>query len=70
MALSARNQLQGRVVEVRRGATTAHVRIDSGNGTVLTSSITNEAVDELGLKVGDTVAAVIKATDVIISTST
>jgi len=53
MKLSARNQLKGRIVELRRGATTAHVRIDIGNGVIVTSSITNEAVDDLGLSVGD-----------------
>jgi molybdopterin-binding protein len=65
--LSARNQLQGRIVEVRKGATTAHVRIDIGNGVIVTSSITNEAVDELGLAVGDRAIAVIKASDVIVA---
>lgn len=38
--LSARNQLVGRVVEVRKGQTTAHVKIDIGNGVIVTSSIT------------------------------
>jgi molybdopterin-binding protein len=66
MKLSARNQLAGKVVEVHKGATTAHVVIDLGHGVKVTSSITNEAVDELGLKVGDSVAAVIKASDVMI----
>jgi molybdopterin-binding protein len=66
MKLSARNQLKGKVVEVHQGTTTAHVRIDLGHGITLTSSITNEAVDELGLKVGDSAAAVIKASDVMI----
>ncbi len=47
MKLSARNVLKGRVVEVRRGQTTAHVRLDIGGGTVVTASITNEAFDEL-----------------------
>ena len=64
--LSARNQLRGKVVDVRKGQTTAHVRIDIGNGVVITSSITNEAVDELGLAVGDDVVAVIKASDVMV----
>jgi len=64
--LSARNQVGGKVVEVHRGQTTAHVRIDIGNGVVITSSITNEAVDELGLAVGDDVVAVIKASDVMV----
>ena len=66
MKLSARNQIKGKVVEVHKGQTTAHVRIDVGHSVVITSSITNEAVDELGLKVGDAVVAVIKASDVMI----
>ena len=67
MKLSARNQIVGRVVEVRKGATTAHVRIDIGNGVVITSSITNEAVDDLALGPGDTAIAVIKASDVMVA---
>ena len=66
MKLSARNQIKGKLVEVRKGQTTAHVRIDIGNGVIITSSITNEAVDELGLKFGDEAWAVIKASDVMI----
>jgi molybdopterin-binding protein len=65
--ISARNQLKGKVVEVRKGQTTAHVRVDIGNGVIVTSSITNEAVDDLSLAVGDDVAAVIKASDVMIA---
>ena len=65
--LSARNQLRGQVVEVRKGQTTAHVRIGIGNGVVVTSSITNEAVDDLGIAVGDDVVAVIKASDVMVA---
>jgi molybdopterin-binding protein len=67
MKLSARNQIPGKVVTVQKGQTTAHVRIDIGNGVVVTSSITNEAVDELGLKVGDDAIAVIKASDVMVA---
>jgi molybdopterin-binding protein len=67
MKLSARNQLKGKIIEVRRGATTAHVRIDIGNGIIVTSSITNEAVDDLLLSPGDEVAAVIKASDVMVA---
>jgi molybdopterin-binding protein len=65
MKLSARNQLKGRVVEVTKGATTAHVRIDVG-GAVVTAAITNEAVDELQLRAGDEAYAVIKASDVMV----
>jgi molybdopterin-binding protein len=67
MALSARNQVKGKVVDIHKGATTAHVLIEPSDRTMVTSSITNEAVDELDLTVGDTVSAVIKASDVMIS---
>ncbi|TCR62241.1 molybdopterin-binding protein [Bosea sp. BK604] len=66
MKISARNQLKGRVVEITKGATTAHVRIDIG-GAVVTASITNAAVDELGLIVGQDAYAVVKASDVMIA---
>ena len=64
--LSARNQIKGKIVAVEKGVTTAHVRIDIGGGVKITSSITNEAVDDLGLKVGDEAWAVVKASDVMI----
>jgi molybdopterin-binding protein len=67
MKISARNRLKGRIVEVRKGATTAHVRIDV-NGTVVTASVTNEAVDELGLAVGQEAYAIVKASDVMVGT--
>jgi molybdopterin-binding protein len=66
MKLSARNVLKGKVLEVKKGATTAHVRIELTGGAVITSSITNEAVDELRLTVGDQAYAVIKASDVMV----
>jgi molybdopterin-binding protein len=66
MKLSARNQIKGKIVEVHKGQTTARVRIDVGHGVVVTSSITNEAIDDLGLKVGDDVTAIIKASDVMV----
>jgi len=66
MRLSARNQLKGTIVDVKKGQTTAHVRIDLGNGSFITSSITNEAVDELRLAAGDAVTAIIKASDVMV----
>jgi molybdopterin-binding protein len=68
MKLSARNQITGVIRALRKGQTTAHVQIDIGNGITITSSITNEAVDELGLKVGDQAIAVIKASDVMVAT--
>lgn len=66
MKLSARNQLKGTVIDVVKGQTTAHVRIEIAKGTIVTASITNEAVEELKLKAGDDVSAIIKASDVMI----
>ena len=65
MKISARNILKGTIVEIVKGATTSHVRIDIG-GSVITASITNEAVDELGLKAGQEAYAIVKASDVMI----
>ena len=67
MRISARNQIKGTVVEVKKGATTAHVRVDIGNGQIITSAITNEAVDELGIKAGGKATVVVKASDVMIA---
>jgi molybdopterin-binding protein len=67
MRLSARNQIKGTVTGVTKGATTSHVRVDIGGGQTVTSSITNEAVDELGIKAGGKVTVVVKASDVIIA---
>jgi molybdopterin-binding protein len=67
MKLSARNQLKGKIIAVTKGQTTAHVRIDIGNGMLVTSSITNEAVDDLGLKIGDEAIAIVKASDVMVA---
>jgi molybdopterin-binding protein len=66
MKLSARNQLKGKILDVTKGATTSHVRIDLGHGVIVTAAITNEAVTDLGLKKGDDAWAVIKASDVMI----
>lgn len=66
MKLSARNVLPGRVVEVQRGQTTSVVKLDIGQGKLITASITNEAVDNLALKAGDAATAIIKASDVIV----
>jgi molybdopterin-binding protein len=67
MRISARNQIKGTVVEVKKGATTSHVRVEIGGGQIVTSSITNEAVDDLGLKTGGGVVVVVKASDVMIA---
>jgi molybdopterin-binding protein len=66
MKLSARNIIPGTIVEVQKGQTTAHVRLDIG-GAVITASITNEAADELKLAKGQKAYAVIKASDVMVA---
>jgi molybdopterin-binding protein len=65
MKISARNVLKGKIAEVTKGATTAHVKIDVG-GIIVTSSITNAAVDDLKLAIGKDAYAVVKASDVMI----
>ena len=67
MRISARNQIKGTVVEVKKGATTSHVRVEIGGGQIVTSSITNEAVDDLGIKAKGAVIVVVKASDVMIA---
>jgi molybdopterin-binding protein len=65
MKLSARNQISGTVTAIEKGATTSIVRLDC-NGTAITASITNAAVEDLGLAVGKPATAIIKASDVMI----
>ena len=67
MKISARNILAGRIVGLTKGATTAHVRLELPGGSIVTASITNEAVDDLGLAVGREASAVIKSSDVMIA---
>jgi molybdopterin-binding protein len=66
MKISARNKLKGKILEVKKGATTAHVRLDIGGGNIVTASITNESADELKLAIGGTAYAIIKASDVMV----
>jgi molybdate transport system regulatory protein len=67
MKLSARNQLAGTVTEIRRGEAIANVVLDVA-GQRLVSSITVEALDELGLAPGSEVTVIVKASDVILAT--
>lgn len=66
MKLSARNQLKGKITEIQEGAVNAIVKINVGNGNILTADITMQAVKELNLAVGKEVIAVIKATNVMV----
>jgi molybdopterin-binding protein len=65
MKISARNKLKGKIVEVRKGTTTAHVKIEIG-GQIVTAAITNDSVGELKLAAGQAAYAVIKASDVMV----
>jgi len=65
MKLSALNQIKGKVVQVQKGVTTDHVRIDLGHGIVVTSAVTREVVDLLNLMPGDEVLVVINEANII-----
>jgi molybdopterin-binding protein len=67
MKLSTRNKLKGKIIDVKKGATTAHVRLEIAPGQIVTASITNEAVEELGLNAGGAAIAIVKASDVMIA---
>ena len=66
MKLSARNQFKGTIVSIEEGAVNGIVRIDLGGGNIVTSTISMGSIRELGLKVGGTAYAVIKATSVMV----
>lgn len=67
MKLSARNQLKGTVIAIEKGAVNGVVKIEIAPGMVVTSSITNAAIDELGLAVGAEAYAVVKASSVMVA---
>ncbi len=67
MRLSARNQLQGQVVGVNAGAVTTTVKVELAGGATVTSSITKEAAEELGLEAGTRVTVIVKASDVMLA---
>ena len=66
MKLSARNQFKGTIADIQEGAVNAIVKIDIGGGNIVSSVITMSSVRELGLKVGGTAYAVIKASNVMV----
>jgi molybdate transport system regulatory protein len=67
LKISARNQLKGKVLSIEKDGITAKVKVEIKAPVVVTAVITKEAVEELGVKVGDEVNAVIKSTEVMIA---
>lgn len=67
MKISARNQFKGTVLSIEEGAVNGIVRLDIGGGNVVTSTISMSSIRELGLKVGGTAYAVVKATSVMMA---
>jgi molybdopterin-binding protein len=66
MKLSTRNVIKGKVTDVQEGMVAAKVKVDIGGGNTITSTVTVEAVKELGIKVGDEVSVLIKASSVML----
>lgn len=64
--ISARNQLVGTVSTIKKGAVNGHVGLELADGSIVTGSITNAAIDDLGLEVGAPAVAIVKSTDVIV----
>ncbi len=68
MKLSARNLLNGTVIDVRKDSVAAQIQVDIGGGNVVTSTITTDSANRLGLQNGKAVTVVIKASDVMLAT--
>ncbi|AGK99385.1 TOBE domain-containing protein [Clostridium pasteurianum] len=66
MSLSARNQLKGKVVGLKKGVITAEVVVEIAGGNKVTSIVSLDSVEELGIKEGAEVTAIVKSTDVMI----
>ena len=66
MEISARNKIKGTITEITLGSVMAKVKIDIGNGNVISSVITIESVADLKLKAGDEVYAIVKSTEIMI----
>lgn len=65
-AISARNQLAGKIVAVQKGAVNGHVTLQLPRGNKITGSVTNEAIEDLGLSEGAEAQAIIKSTDIMV----
>jgi len=68
MKLSARNMLKGTITEIESGAVNCVVKVDLGGGQTISSMITMDACNDMGLAVGSEVWAIIKSSNVILGT--
>ncbi|MDD5360385.1 MAG: TOBE domain-containing protein [Sulfurovaceae bacterium] len=69
MKTSARNQFEGKIVEFIEGAVMTEVKIEVSDSVHICATITNEGKESLGLNVGNTVGAIVKASSIILSKS-
>jgi molybdopterin-binding protein len=65
--LSARNQIKGKITKIKKDSIVGSVEIELSLPAKITSVITADSIEEMNLKVGDEVQAVVKATEVMIS---
>jgi molybdopterin-binding protein len=68
IAVNARNQFRGQVKEIIEGLVVSEVSVETASGLIVTSTITTRSVNELGLRVGKEVVAMVKSTDILIAT--
>lgn len=66
MKISARNQLKGKVTKINEGSVNTEVIIELAPGVNITSIITKTSAEDLGIKIGQTVYAVVKASNVLV----
>jgi molybdopterin-binding protein len=66
MKIDARNILKGKVIDVQPGAITAKIKLDLGNGNCITSIVSLDWLEEMGIKIGDDASAIVKSTEVMI----
>lgn len=64
--ISARNQIPGTIASVKKGAVNGQVTLQTAEGSLIKGSITNEAIEELGLAEGEKALAIVKSTDIMV----
>jgi molybdopterin-binding protein len=67
LKISARNQLKGKVTQLEKNGLMAKIKVEITAPATVTALISKEAAEDLGLKIGDQVEAIVKATEVMIA---